>query len=186
MVRWSVTYWLLQEDGKWVIAFALATWRAPYLYVSSEARKVGHGHDCSLLLLSLTFKINEGRSLMGGVIMCHTKLSSQGVKSWAALKKIHFLCGISLTPYFFSQNIFHLTSSCFLLVFWLLLLSLNFPRFSPSYPTLFYSFSLSISFLLSLRLSSCPYQLSSPFSFTCLHLRWSCDARGILFSLLWT
>ena len=30
------------------------------MYVSSEARKVGHGHDCSLLLLSLTFKINEG------------------------------------------------------------------------------------------------------------------------------
>lgn len=127
--------------------FALAAWRAPYLYVSSEARKAGHGHDCSLLLLSLTFKINESRSLMGGVTMCHRKLWSPEVKSWAALKKIHFLCGISLTPHFFSQNIFHLTSSCFLLVFWLLLLSLIFPRLPPSYPALFYSFSLSISFL---------------------------------------
>lgn len=34
-----------------------------------------------------------------------------------------------------------------LVFFWLLLLSLIFPRFSPSYPALFYSSSLSISFL---------------------------------------
>ena len=61
-----------------MIAFALATWRVPYLYVSSEARKVCRGHDCSLLLLSLTFKINEGRSLMGGVIMCHRSSHLEG------------------------------------------------------------------------------------------------------------
>lgn len=148
---WLGDLWLTgfyKETGNDWLFLLLQAWRAPSLYVSSEARKVGHGHDCSLLLLSLTFKINEGRSLMGGVTMCHRKLSSREVKGWAALKKIHFLCGISLTPYFFSQNIFHLTSSCFLLFFfWLLLLSLIFPRFSPSYPALFYSSSLSISFL---------------------------------------
>lgn len=117
---WLGDLWLTgfyKKTGNDWLFLLLQAWRAPSLYVSSEARKVGHGHDCSLLLLSLTFKINEGRSLMGGVTMCHRKLSSREVKGWAALKKIHFLCGISLTPYFFSQNIFHLTSSCFLLVF---------------------------------------------------------------------
>ena len=170
---------------KWLILL-LQAWRAPYLYVSSEARKVGHGHDCSLLLLSLTFKINEGRSLMGGVTMCHRKLSSWEVKSWAALRRyISFV--ESLWLHTFSLKTFStllpVVFSCFFCYFSFLSFFLDFPLHIQLYFIVPLSPSLSS---LSLQPSSCPYQLSSPSSFTCLHLRWSCDARGVLFSLLWT
>lgn len=166
--------------------FALAAWRAPYLYVSSEARKAGHGHDCSILLLSLTFKINEGRSLMGGVTMCHRKLWSREVKAELPWRRyISFL--ESLWLHTFSLKTFStllpVVFSWFFGCFSFLSFFLDFPLHIQLYFIVSLSPSLSS---LSLWLSSCPFQLSSPSSFTCLHLRWSYDARGILLSSLWT
>lgn len=141
------------------------------------------------LLLSLIFEINEGRSLMADVTVCHRKLWSWEVKSWASLKEMGFLCGISLTPYFFFQNNFNLLPVVFSLFFcsFSFLSSISFFYiFFSSYAALCFSFSLSISFLSISMTYLMSFHLASPSSFTCFHLRWSCEARDILFSSLWT
>lgn len=78
MARWSVTYWLFQEDRKWVIVLAFVAWRVPYLYAISEARRVGHCHDCSSFYYWVWYLKSMKAEALWQVSLCATGSSDPG------------------------------------------------------------------------------------------------------------
>ena len=120
--------------------------------------------------------------------MCRRKVWPLMLKRWASLKEMAFV--ESLWLHTFSLNAFSFYFQLISLLF-SLLLSLSsilfFPDFFPFISRSLFSFSCLSVCLLLLYLHGLPYVffIFLPSSFSCLHLRSSCEARGILFSSLW-